>query len=70
MNKGLLWKEKWENRLKRKVRKSCKRLEISWQGDWAVICGPGHFVNREMGQQSEQALKVKAPSSSGGPLLF
>lgn len=70
MNKGLLWKDKWENRLERKVRKASKRLEISWRGDWAVMCGPGHFVNREMRQQSEQALKVRAPFSSGDPLPF
>ena len=57
---------KWGSRLEGKVRKACKRLEISQQGAQGVTCGPWALVKRETGQ-AEEALTVRMPSFSGSP---
>lgn len=55
--RGYCGRGKWEIRLERKVRKAYKKLEISWRGARAVICGPRHFVSRQITGQSEQVLQ-------------
>lgn len=48
MSTGLLWKGKREITLEGKVRKACKRLEISKQGAQAVMRGPWTLRERKI----------------------